>query len=133
MNGTSNPPLPSVCDVLWIAAYVPMTAALLIRIRATRGTRAVVMLDVLIGLGAVGSVSAMFVLAGSPSLVTSLAYPVCDLVLSALVLYLAAERGWRLGPVAALVSGCLLYWALSYTVYTFQVVHGTFRGGGLPW
>ncbi len=133
------PPLPSVADAFWIACYVPMAAALVLRVRAAGGGRGVVLLDVVIAIGALGSISAAFVLdaiiaGGSSSaaaLGTSLAYPVADLVLVALVLHLAAANGWRLGRATAVMAGCFVVWAVTDTIYAFQNVHGTYIGGGV--
>lgn len=132
-------PFPSVADALWLGCYVPMTAALVLRIRAAGGGRGVVILDVLIAIGAIGSISAAFVVdaivaGGSSSafaLMTALAYPVSDLLLVALVLHLAAAAGWRLGRATAVLAGCFVVWALTDTIYAFQSVHGTYIGGGV--
>jgi len=133
------PPIPSIADAFWIACYLPMAVALILRVRAAGGGRGVVILDVVIAIGALGSISAAFVLdaiigGGSPSalaLVTSLAYPVADLVLVALVLHLAAGNGWRLGRATAVMAGCFVVWAVTDTIYAFQNVHGTYIGGGV--
>ncbi len=132
-------PIPSIADVFWIACYVPMAAALVLRVRAAGGGRGVVLLDVVIAIGALGAISAAFVLdaiigSGSPSafaLVTSLAYPVADLVLVALVLHLSAANGWRLGRATAVLAGCFVVWAVTDSIYAFQNVQGTYIGGGL--
>jgi diguanylate cyclase (GGDEF)-like protein/putative nucleotidyltransferase with HDIG domain len=132
-------PLPSVADGLWIACYLPMTAALVLRIRRAGGGGGVVVLDVLIAIGALGSISAAFVVdaiigGGSGpamALVTSLAYPVCDLVLVALVLRLAAASGWRLGRATTVLAGCFVTWAVADTLYAFQTVHETYVAGGV--
>ena len=139
LYGDSTPPYPSVADALWLAFYVPMTAALALRIHAAGGARGVVFLDILIAIGALGSISAAFVvdaiLAGDTSsitaVVTSLAYPVADLMLAALVLQLAAASGWRLGRATALMAVCFLYWAATDTIYAYQALQGTYAGGGL--
>jgi two-component system cell cycle response regulator len=116
-----------------------MIAALALQIRAAGGAHGVVILDVLIALGALGSISAAFVvdaiLAGDTSstagLVTSLAYPVFDLVLATLVLQLAAANGWRLGRATVLLAVCFLYWAVTDSVYASQTIHGTYVDGGV--
>ena len=133
------PPIPSVADAFWLACYVPMAVALVLRVRAAGGGRGVVILDVVIAIGALGAISAAFVLdaiigSGSPSalgLVTALAYPVADLVLVALVLHLAAANGWRLGRATAVLAACFVVWAVTDTIYAFQNVHGTYIGGGV--
>ena len=125
--------MPSAADALWIAFYVPMAAALALRVRAAGGAH-VVVLDVLIAIGALGAISAAFVfdaiLAGStgsvPALVTTLSYPVADLMLAALVLHLAAASGWRLGRATALMATLFLLWAVTDTIYAYQTAHGTY-------
>ena len=130
LYGASTAPFPSVADALWLACYVPMTAALALRIRAAGGARGVVLLDILIAIGALSSISAAFVvdaiLAGDSSsliaLVTALAYPVADLVLATLVLHLAAASGWRLGRATALMAVCFLCWAVTDSIYAYQTL-----------
>ena len=130
---------PSVADALWIACYVPMIAALALRIHAAGGARGVVLLDILIAIAALSSISAAFlvdaILAGGSSsplqLATSLAYPVFDLVLATLVLQLAAAGGWRLGRATALLAFCFICWAVTDSVYAYQTVQETYLGGGL--
>ena len=117
-----------------------MTAALALRIRAAGGARGVVLLDILIAIGALGSISAAFVvdaiLAGGSSsllaLVTALAYPVADLVLATLVLHLAAASGWRLGRATALMAVCFLCWAVDgHDLRLPDRRTGPMLGGGL--
>ena len=139
LYGYDVAPFPSVADALWLACYVPMIAALALRIHAAGGARGVVLLDILIAIGALGSISAAFlvdaILAGGSSsplqLATSLAYPVLDLVLATLVLHLAAAGGWRLGRATALLAACFLCWAVTDSVYAYQTVQETYVGGGL--
>ncbi len=136
---SSTAPYPSPADALWLAFYVPMTAALALRIRAAGGAHGVVILDILIAIGALGSISAAFVVdaivaggsSSTPALLASLAYPVADLMLAALVLHLAAAGGWRLGRTTTLLAVCFLYWAATDTVYAYQTLQETYRGGGL--
>jgi diguanylate cyclase (GGDEF)-like protein/putative nucleotidyltransferase with HDIG domain len=139
LYGAGDSPFPSPADALWLAFYLPMTAALVLRIRSAGGAHGVVILDILIAIGALGSITAAFVvddiLAGGSSstaaLLTSLAYPVADLMLAALVLHLAAASGWRLGRATTLLASCFLYWAVTDTVYAYQTLQETYVGGGL--
>jgi two-component system cell cycle response regulator len=137
-GSTAAPPQPSVADAFWVAFYVPMAAALALRVREAGGAH-VVVLDVLIAIGALGAVSAAFVFeailsggsASVPGLMTTLSYPVADLVLVALVMHLAASNGWRLGRATTVMAGCFLYWAVSDTVYAYQTAHGTYVTAGV--
>jgi diguanylate cyclase (GGDEF)-like protein/putative nucleotidyltransferase with HDIG domain len=139
LYGSSVAPFPSIADAMWIACYLPLIAALALRIRAAGGARGVVILDILIAFGALSSISAAFVVGailtgGSSStfaLLTSLAYPVFDLVLATLVLHLAAANGWRLGRATMVLAVCFLYWAVTDSLYAYQTLHETYVGGGL--
>jgi diguanylate cyclase (GGDEF)-like protein/putative nucleotidyltransferase with HDIG domain len=139
LYGSGDSPYPSPADAFWVVCYVPMIAALGLRIRAAGGAHGAIILDVLIAFGALGSISSAFVvdaiLAGDTSstaaLVTSLAYPVFDVVLATLVLQLAAANGWRLGRGTSLLAVCFLYWAVTDSVYAAQSLQGTYVGGGV--
>jgi two-component system cell cycle response regulator len=137
--GSETAPVPSAADVPWLAVYVPLTAALALRVHAAGGVRGVVILDVLIAIGAIGSISAAFavdaILAGGSSstaqLATTLAYVVCDLVLMTLLVQLAAANGWRLGRASGLMAACFACWAVTDTAHAVQVVNGTYAPGSI--
>jgi PAS domain S-box-containing protein len=137
--GAANGPVPSVADAFWVVFYLPMAAALVLRIREAANVAGAVIFDILIAIGALGSVSAAFVLepvvhgmAGSiAEHITTLAYPLGDLVLAALVLQLAAASAWRLGRATALMAACFLIWGVTDTVYAFQTIHVTYVPGGV--
>jgi PAS domain-containing protein len=139
LYGTASGPVPSAADIFWAAFYVPMIGALALRLRASAGVAGAVAIDILIATCALGSISAAFVLeailtAGSGStaeFVTTLAYPVLDLVLAGLVLQLAAANGWRLGRATGLMAACFAGWVVTDTVYAFQIARGTYVPGGL--
>ena len=136
LYGAAGGPVPSAADVFWVAFYLPMAAALALRVRAAGGVPGAVMLDVLIAGAALGSISAAFAAsgAGGGSLAqraTALAYPVGDLVLAVLVLQMAAANAWRLGRAASLMAGCFVVWAVTDTVYATQVAQDTYVVGGV--
>ena len=139
LYGAATAPVPSAADVFWIAFYVPLIVALALRVRAAAVVAGVVIFDVLIATGALGAVSAAFVLdailangSGSTSeLVTTLAYPVADLVLVGLVLQLAAASGWRLGRATSLMAGCFVLLAVTDTIFAFETARGTYVAGGV--
>jgi PAS domain S-box-containing protein len=139
LYGASGGPVPSVADAFWVAFYVPMAAALVLRVRAAGGVPRAVILDVMIAAATLGSISAAFAAdvvtdtdGGSLAhRLTALAYPVGDLVLVLLVLQLAAANAWRLGRAATLVAGCFLLWAVTDTVHAAQTAHGTYVAGGV--
>ncbi len=136
LYGAAGGPVPSAADVFWVAFYLPMAAALALRVRAAGGVPGAVMLDVLIAGAALGSISAAFAAsgAGGGSLAqraTALAYPVGDLVLAVLVLQMAAANAWRLGRAASLMAGCFVVWAVTDTVYATQVAQDSYVVGGV--
>jgi PAS domain S-box-containing protein len=137
LYGVAAAPVPSAADVLWLAFYVPIVVALALRARGTSNAGAVT-LDVLIATCALASVSAAFaleaILAGAGSaaeLATTLAYPVGDIVLVALVLQLAAASSWRLGRATSLLVGSFVVLAVADTVFAVQTARGTYVAGGL--
>ena len=139
LYGSATAPVPSPVDVPWLAVYLPLIAALALRVHAAGGVRGVAILDVLIAIGALGSISAAFavdaILAGWTSstaqLATTLAYVVGDLVLITLVVQLAAANGWRLGRATGLMAACFACWAVADTAHGVAVVHGTYAPGSI--
>ncbi len=139
LYGAATAPVPSAADVPWLAVYVPLAAALGLRVHAAGGVRGVVLLDVLIAISTLGSITAAFVvqaiLAGGSSstaeLATTLAYPVADLVLITLLVPLAAANGWRFGRAAGLMAACFACWAVTDMVHAVEIVRGTYLLGGI--
>jgi diguanylate cyclase (GGDEF)-like protein len=130
-----NPPIPSICDALWLSFY-PLSYAGIVGFASSKGRRkppAGVWLDGLVagaGLASVGA-AAIFhqVLAsttGSTAAVaTELAYPVGDLLLAALVVGAMTLRGWRLTRVWLLLGGSFLMLAVADCLYAVQVASGS--------
>jgi hypothetical protein len=100
-------PLPSLADLGWLAFYPPAYAAIALLVRArVASVRATLWVDGVIGGLAVASIAAAVVfdavigsVGGKPAVVaTGLAYPICDMLLMALVMGgLHMSRG-RLDP-----------------------------------
>ncbi|MEA2388569.1 MAG: hypothetical protein QOG41_1342 [Thermoleophilaceae bacterium] len=135
-----NPPIPSVCDVLWLSfypfAYVGMTWLALTRSR--RASAGVWLDGVVAGLGmtAVGAVLVFrpvleAATGGTLAVVTNLAYPVGDLLLAALVLGFLALRGWRLDRGWGLLGGGFIVLAVADSIYLLQVAAGSPTSNGL--
>ncbi|MBV8219798.1 MAG: GGDEF domain-containing protein, partial [Solirubrobacterales bacterium] len=130
-----NPPIPSICDGLWLSLY-PLSYAGMVGFASARGRRrppAGVWLDGLIagtGLAAIGA-AAVFrqVLAsatGSPvAVATELAYPIGDLLLAALVVGLLALRGWQVNRAWTLLGGGFLLLTVADCMYAVQVASGS--------
>lgn len=110
LGRTKSPPIPSICDVLWLSLYPLSYAGIagLARVGGERHGRARLWLDgIIVGAGtaAVGAAlvfqSALDSATGSPlTVATELAYPVGDLALAALIVGVLALRGWRPGSKA---------------------------------
>ena len=132
-----NPPIPSICDGLWLIFY-PLSYAGIVgfaRVRGLRRLPAGVWLDAIIagaGLAALGA-ALMFrpVLASatgsSAAVATELAYPIGDLLLAGLVVGVLALRGWRIDRAWALLGGGFLLLAVADCMYAVQVAAGSSR------
>jgi diguanylate cyclase (GGDEF)-like protein len=129
----ADPPIPSICDVLWLTLY-PASYIGLAGFAHTRERHvpAGVWLDGLIaGLG-VAAIGAAIVFrpllastTGSPvAVVTELAYPVGDLLLAAMVVGILAVRGWRLDRMWVMLGGGFLMLATADCMYGLQVANG---------
>jgi diguanylate cyclase (GGDEF)-like protein len=134
------PPYPSVADLLYLSFYPAAYIALMLLARPRlRGIGPSVWLDGLIGVFAVGALGAAFLVpsvvadtGGSTAVVmTNLAYPLCDLLLIALVVGGFALSSWRPGRAWALIGGGLVLFAIADSVYLYRVANGTFVEGSL--
>jgi len=127
-----HPPVPSVCDVLWLAFYplVALAVVGLTGIRSRNRPSAAVWLDGIVAGGGLASIGAAIIVApvlasasrSAATTATALAYPVGDLVLVGLVVGVIALRGWRidrgwasLGAAFALLSAADLLYAVQTT------------------
>jgi diguanylate cyclase (GGDEF)-like protein len=137
---TQNPePFPSMADGLWLAFYPCAFVALLLIIRATADDVPLSLwLDGVVGGLAVAGLAAAFfgpilaVTGGSAAAVmTTLAYPLLDVLLLLVVTAVLAVYNWR-PPVSLwfLVGGLALF-AVADAVYLFSAGNGTYRPGGL--
>jgi diguanylate cyclase (GGDEF)-like protein len=131
-------PLPSVSDALFIswypAAYVAL--ALLVR-RNVRGFHASLWVDAVLGALAVSAVASALLydaarvgFAGeAPEIVATLAYPVGDVLLVALVVAVLALTAWRPGQTWGLIGAALALGALGDGVYLYESARGTYAEG----
>ncbi len=128
-----NPPIPSICDGMWLTLYPCCYIGILglARVR-DRPVPARVWLDgVIAGLG-VAAIGAAIVLrpvlasvsGNTAAVITEMAYPICDLLLAALVVGVLALRGWRLDRMWALLLVGFLALAGADCLYALQVAHG---------
>jgi diguanylate cyclase (GGDEF)-like protein len=130
-----SPPIPSVCDALWLTLY-PLAYAGIVGIARVPGQRrmpAGVWLDGIIagaGLAAIGAALVFRPILASATgstaaVATELAYPIGDLLLAALVLGVLALRGWRINRFWGLLGGGFLLLALADCLYGLQVANGS--------
>ncbi|MGP0053617.1 MAG: putative bifunctional diguanylate cyclase/phosphodiesterase [Solirubrobacteraceae bacterium] len=132
-----NPPIPSLCDGLWLIFY-PLSYAGIVGLARERGLRrlpAVVWLDAIIaglGLAALGA-ALIFrpvlssATGSSAAVATELAYPIGDLLLAGLVVGVLALRGWHIDRTWALLGGGFLLLAVADCMYAVQVAAGSSR------
>ena len=132
-------PIPSAADVLWLAAYPVMYAALVLLVRSRLpGCDRSLWLDGVIASLAIGAVAAALALesimqttAGSFGVVaTGLAYVAVDLVLLILVIAVFGLSGWRPGRAWLLLGMGLLTLGTADWVYLLQTAEDTYVKGG---
>ena len=134
-----SPPYPSVADAFWLAVYPPVYVALLLLLRSRAGAvRRSVWLDGIIASLAVAAVGTAVVFqavleatSGSKAAIaTNLAYPLADLTTIALVVWVLAVSGWRIGRAWGLIAAGLLVFSVSDCLYLFQTAAGSYVAGG---
>ena len=137
--GLSSPPYPSVADAFWLAVYPPVYVALLLLLRSRAGAvRRSVWLDGVIASLAVAAVGTAVVFqavleatSGSKAAIaTNLAYPLADLTTIALVVWVLAVSGWRIGRAWGLIAAGLVVFSVSDCLYLFQTAAGSYVAGG---
>jgi diguanylate cyclase (GGDEF)-like protein len=129
-----NPPIPSVCDLLWLSLYPASYVGLAQLARGGEDKHvAGVWLDgLIVGLG-VATVGAAVVFppildaaeGNTAAVVTNLAYPVFDLLLVALVGGIATVYSWRLSRAWWCLGGGFLTLAIGDTIYLQSVAAGS--------
>jgi diguanylate cyclase (GGDEF)-like protein len=133
----ANPPFPSVADAAWLASYVFLYAGLLglarPRLQISQRT---VWLDATVGALGITSLAAIylqFVLnhtQGSKSAVlTTMAYPVCDLVLLVVAIGVCGLLGWRPDRIWLYLGIGFVLFTGADTLYVIRVATGTYTAG----
>jgi diguanylate cyclase (GGDEF)-like protein len=134
-----SPPYPSIADIFWLALYPPVYVALVLLLRSRAGSvRRSLWLDGVIGSLAIAALGTAFVFqavldatSGSKGAVaTNLSYPLADLTLIALVVWVLGVTGWRPGRAWGLFVAGLLVFSVSDCLYLFQTAEGTYTAGG---
>jgi two-component system, cell cycle response regulator len=132
-------PIPSLADVYFFALYPPMAIAIVMLIRRRVGKlSSMLALDGVIGACAIAGLCAAFVLepvldtaSGSlTAMAVTIAYPVLDIVLVALLVEAVALGGWVLSRSWALLTAGLLVFGLTDAIYYAQVAAGTYVDSG---
>ncbi len=128
-----NPPIPSICDGMWLTLYPCCYVGIvgLARLKETRMPARIWLDGVIAGLG-VAAVGAAIVVrpvlasvsGDTAAVVTEMAYPLCDLLLAALVVGVLALRGWRLDRMWAMLGVGFLALAFADCMYALQVAGG---------
>jgi len=128
-----NPPIPSICDGMWLTLYPACYIGIvgLARIRERRVPARIWLDGIIAGLG-VAAIGAAIVLrpvlasvsGNTAAVITEMAYPICDLLLAALVVGVLALRGWRLDRMWAMLGAGFLALAAADCMYALQVAGG---------
>ena len=128
-----NPPIPSICDGMWLTLYPCCYIGIvgLARLRERRVPARMWLDGIVAGLG-IAAIGAAIVVrpvlatvsGGTAAVITEMAYPLCDLLLAALVVGVLALRGWRLDRMWAMLGAGFLALAAADCLYALQVAHG---------
>jgi diguanylate cyclase (GGDEF)-like protein len=128
-----NPPIPSICDGMWLTLYPCCYIGIvgLARLRERRVPARMWLDGIVAGLG-VAAIGAAIVVrpvlatvsGDTAAVITEMAYPLCDLMLAALVVGVLALRGWRLDRMWAMLGAGFIALAAADCMYALQVAHG---------
>jgi diguanylate cyclase (GGDEF)-like protein len=133
-----SPPYPSAADAFYLLFYAGcyVGIGLLLRSRISRFSASVWLDGLMAGLTAAAIGSALLlplVLAsthGRPLVVlTNLAYPLGDILLLGMLVFVLAVNGWRLGRAWALMAAALLLNTVGDALYLYQTAVGTYVEG----
>ncbi|HXB66442.1 MAG TPA: aminotransferase class I/II-fold pyridoxal phosphate-dependent enzyme [Solirubrobacteraceae bacterium] len=128
-----NPPIPSICDAMWLTLYPCCYVGIvgLARLRDRRVPARMWLDGIVAGLGIAAIGAAIVVrpvmasVSGSTAaVITEMAYPLCDLLLAALVVGVLALRGWRLDRMWGMLGAGFIALAAADCLYALQVAHG---------
>jgi diguanylate cyclase len=128
-----NPPIPSVCDGMWLTLYPACYVGILglARVRERRVPARIWLDGIIAGLG-VAAIGAAIVLrpvlasvsGNAAAVITEMAYPICDLLLAALIVGVLALRGWRMDRMWTMLGVGFLALAAADCMYALQVAGG---------
>jgi diguanylate cyclase (GGDEF)-like protein len=130
-------PFPSFADALWLSFYVVAFVALLLVISDIDRIPVNLWLDGIVGGLAVASVTAVLIgpvlsiaEGSAASVLTTLAYPLLDVLLMLVVTAVLAMHHWRPPPGLWLFMGGLVLFVVADAAYLFMTAHGTYAPGG---
>jgi two-component system, cell cycle response regulator len=138
---SATAPVPSLADLFYLLYYPAVYVALVLFVRHRIGrVRVSAWLD-----GAIAAVTAAAVVVATvfepimhsatqgsaASVATSLAYPICDLLLLAVVIGVFSLANWRPGRRWLLLGAGLAVTAIADTAYLYAAAKGTYRVGGV--
>ncbi len=128
-----NPPIPSICDGMWLTLYPCCYVGIvgLARLRERRVPARMWLDGIIAGLG-IAAIGAAIVVrpvlatvsGGTAAVITEMAYPLCDLLLAALVVGVLALRGWRLDRMWGMLGAGFIVLATADCMYALQVAGG---------
>ena len=131
-------PVPSLSDALWIAFYVPVYVAIFRLLRQRAGSFGrVAWLDALVGVIGVGGAAALMVFgtvleetSGTAlGTVTTLASPIGDLGLVALLVAAMTMLGWRNSGAFRWIAPAFFLFAVADSAYLVEAAKGTYEVG----
>jgi diguanylate cyclase (GGDEF)-like protein len=133
-----NPPFPSAADVAYLAFYPLLYVGIVLLLRRRVSTfSASLWLDGLVAAAAAGALGASVLVEvvvnsthGSRLVVlTNMAYPLGDVLLLALIVFVFSVTRWRPGRAWSLIAAGLILNAVGDAVYLYQVAVGTYVEG----
>jgi diguanylate cyclase (GGDEF)-like protein/PAS domain S-box-containing protein len=131
-------PFPSIGDALYLLVYPVLISGLLILVRSRNpGRDRPALIDALVITIGAGVLSWVFLMAPNASnstlsliqKLTSIAYPLGDLLLGGMIVRLAVGRGSR-APAFFLLVGSVMALLLTDSKYTYILVTSTYNGSG---
>ncbi len=138
---TGNPPIPSLADAFYLLYYPAVSAGLLLLVKHRIGEfRTYAWMD-----GAIAGIASAAVIAAlafesifngarhgsTASIVTTLAYPIGDMMLLGTAVGMVALTGWRPGRAWLFLATGLVLSAIADTGYAYVSANGTYAVGGL--
>ncbi len=134
----ANPPFPSACDVAYLLFYPLLYVGIVLLVRRRVSTfNASLWLDGLVAATAAGALGASVLVEvvvnsthGSRLVVlTNMAYPIGDVLLLALIVFVFSVSRWQPGRAWALIAAGLLLNAVGDAVYLYRTAVGTYTEG----